>query len=214
MHTAEKIVKALENIEPGESDLKYRVPDSYDYEDLKHRVPDSHDLEAIKKWSKEEVSGWLVTVELFDFIDVFFEEDVKGDTLFMLTENDVRNYMGLSMGRLKTIMSAIETLKLGRVCSFGLACLDLTKKKKNKTTTTAMHHYTPYNCWLNQIQNQKSGNVRAEDLEISDVKIGGGRFGEVYEAMWLQTKVAVKKMKKGRSKAENQIFLEEIKFLR
>lgn len=63
-----------------------------------------------KEWNIEEVGKWLNNARLGEYVDTFKNENIDGEALLELTEEDLKE-MGFSIGGKKTFLRNIKNLK-------------------------------------------------------------------------------------------------------
>ena len=66
----------------------------------------------MQKWEVEDVKSWLIEMDIDqEIIKKFVDNDVNGQVLFELKEEDLDKYFGISsFGHWKMLMKNIETL--------------------------------------------------------------------------------------------------------
>ena len=68
-------------------------------------------MSTVGNWDKEEVSRWLVQLNLAEYCDVFVQNQINGEVLLELSLDDL-DYMSIkALGHRKTILKEIEYLR-------------------------------------------------------------------------------------------------------
>jgi len=64
----------------------------------------------IRQWSSSDVTEWLHSRNLSDFVEEFKKEQIDGETLLQINDNDLKIEFKMTLGQRKNFMLGISQL--------------------------------------------------------------------------------------------------------